>query len=232
MERDTEKLVRLGIALDYAARWNFERTLRDLIQNFYDSIGMDRFAEEFHYEYVQNEKEEYRITMSATDHPFNYEWLVYIGGSTKMDSSAEYIGQYGEGFKICMLNLIRLGITDVTMHSQDWVIRPAIYQEKVGFENVSMLGYSVRKHLNDNVTSLVIDRVPTKYLPYLKEALLHFFYSENPLFGEKLVQNECFAIFRGKGVRIPCQQNLDFSGILYKRYLARGRLGIRCVLLS
>lgn len=232
MGRDTEEIVRLGIALDYAAKWNFERTLRDLIQNFYDSIGMYRFAEEFHYDYVQSEKSEYRVTMSAIDHPFNYEWLVYIGGSTKTDDSEEYIGQYGEGFKICMLNLIRFGISDVTMHSQDWEIRPAIYLEKVGNEEVRMLGYSVRKTLDDNVTSLVIDHIPQKYLPYLEEALLHFFYSENPLFGEELVQNKKFAIYRGNGKRIPCHQSIDFSGILYKRYLARGRLPFPLFILS
>ena len=36
-----EKLIRLGIALDYPVQWKFERVLRDLIQNFYDSIGPD-----------------------------------------------------------------------------------------------------------------------------------------------------------------------------------------------
>ncbi len=224
MEKNTEEIVRLGIALDYAARWNFERTLRDLIQNFYDSIGMDRFAEEFHFEYVLTDKDKYRITMSTIGHPFNYEWLVYIGGSTKTEDSGEFIGQYGEGFKICMLNLIRLGMPDVTMHSQDWEIRPATYQERVGCEDVTMLGYSVRKTVDDNMTLLVIDRVPSKYRSYLEEALLHFFYPGNPLFGEMLVQDSRFAIFKGSGVKIPCQQNLDLSGILYKRYLARGRL--------
>ena len=46
-----EKLIRLGIALDYPVKWKFERVLRDLIQNFYDSIGPDRFGEAFHYSY-------------------------------------------------------------------------------------------------------------------------------------------------------------------------------------
>lgn len=44
-------LIKLGIAMDYPVEWDFERILRDLIQNFYDSIGYENFAKEFHYSY-------------------------------------------------------------------------------------------------------------------------------------------------------------------------------------
>ena len=39
-------LIKLGIAMDYPVEWDFERILRDLIQNFYDSIGCENFAKE------------------------------------------------------------------------------------------------------------------------------------------------------------------------------------------
>lgn len=40
------KLIPLHIAMDYPVNWDFERILRDLVQNFYDAIGCERFKEE------------------------------------------------------------------------------------------------------------------------------------------------------------------------------------------
>ena len=95
-------LIKLGIAMDYPVEWDFERILRDLIQNFYDSIGCENFTKEFHYSYraEYGRKRSYTVKMSTQGHPFSYEWLVYIGGSTKASSVGKYIGKYGEGFKI------------------------------------------------------------------------------------------------------------------------------------
>ena len=41
-----DKLIKLEIAMDYQVNWEFERILRDLIQNFYDSIGFNMFKNE------------------------------------------------------------------------------------------------------------------------------------------------------------------------------------------
>ncbi|MDE7185883.1 MAG: hypothetical protein K2O40_15775 [Lachnospiraceae bacterium] len=44
-------LIRLGIAMDYQVKWGMRRILRDFVQNFYDSIGAERFGDEFEYKW-------------------------------------------------------------------------------------------------------------------------------------------------------------------------------------
>lgn len=171
-------LIKLGIAMDYPVEWDFERILRDLIQNFYDSIGYENFAKEFHYSYraEYGGKRSYTVKMSTKGHPFSYEWLVYIGGSTKASSVGKYIGKYGEGFKISVLSLWKMGIMDIFMHSADWNIRPCIYEEKVENSVVKMLGYEYEQTEDDGETTLVLHGVPWYVYDELSEALLHFFY--------------------------------------------------------
>ena len=222
-------LIKLGIAMDYPVEWDFERILRDLIQNFYDSIGCENFAKEFYYSYraEYGGKRSYTVKMSTQGHPFSYEWLVYIGGSTKASSVGKYIGKYGEGFKISVLSLWKMGIMDIFMHSADWNIRPCIYEEKVENSVVKMLGYEYEQTEDDGETTLVLQGVPWYVYDELSEALLHFFYKENPLFGEKIGESERCIIYRRSKELIPCAAyRPKFKGILYCNYLARGRISI------
>lgn len=48
----------LGIATDYQVRWNVHRIIRDFIQNFYDSVGYEHFADEFQYEWDLYDQDE------------------------------------------------------------------------------------------------------------------------------------------------------------------------------
>jgi len=219
------KLVKLGIALDYPVRWGFEKVLRDLIQNFYDSIGYESFGKDFHYSYDPMDDTNYQITMSTENRTFNFEWLTYLGASTKT-GKRNYIGKYGEGFKICMLSLMKMGITDISMHSGGWTINPCSYMENIDGVNVSMLAYEYREVPEDESTSLIIRGVNRKNVSYMEEALLHFFYPANPLFGEKIGQGEKYIIFESNGKSIPTTQPDRFRGIFYVNYLARGRLPV------
>lgn len=220
-------LIKLGIALNYPVEWDFERILRDLIQNFFDSIGWENFGKEFLYSYKLKKKKGYTVTMSTQGHPFSYEWLIYVGGSTKTSSSKIHIGKYGEGFKICMLGLWKMGIKNIYMHSAGWKIRPCVYEEKVEDSVVKMLGYQYKKAKDDGKTILVMRGVPRRFYYELSEALLHFFYRENPLFGERIAESEKCIIYRRNEMQIPCGEDLEeFRGILYCNYLARGRLSL------
>ena len=228
MEAGNGKLLKLGIAADYPVNWNFERILRDLIQNFYDSIGCERFQKEFDYSWRLTGDEatgEKRIelTLKTIGHSFHYDWLVYLGGTTKTADSREYTGKYGEGFKICMLCLLKECI-QVSMHSQDWLLHPCLYNETIDRANVRMLGYVYGRVKDDGITELKLSNIPRKYERLIKEGLLHFFYKENPLFGEKLYESERGVIFRNSGHRIPAIREPEFYGILYVHCLARGRL--------
>ncbi|MEZ3433511.1 MAG: hypothetical protein K1W34_02560 [Lachnospiraceae bacterium] len=116
---DIPSLIPLGIAMDYHVKWNVHRILRDFIQNFYDCIGTERFADEFQYEWEVVEREriskygprkekQLHIKIKTLGHSFSYDWLTYIGGSTKTGKNG-YAGAYGEGFKIALLCLVKLG---------------------------------------------------------------------------------------------------------------------------
>ena len=94
-------IIPINIVREYPVDWNFQQILRDLIQNFYDEIGYENFFKEFQYEW--EEKEGYiNLSMRTKGHSFCYEWLTYVGGSTKTGSDRPYIGMYGDVYKICM----------------------------------------------------------------------------------------------------------------------------------
>ena len=154
-----EKLVKIGLSIDYPIEWDMEMILRDLMQNFFDAIGHERFAEDFIYNVSGTE--EVDCIMAAKGHSFSYEWLVSIGGSTK--EPGENIGFYGEGFKMCMLRLIQLSIVECTMESEEWILRPCVYYEKVSGNRVGMLGYMVSERADDGNTRLTIKGIPSKY---------------------------------------------------------------------
>ena len=222
-----EKLLPLSIAMDYPVHWDFEKTLRDLIQNFYDEVTPESFAREVKYSYEkgEGEKEEFSLTLSMEGHLFSYEWLTYIGGSTKTDSMGSKIGMYGEGFKICCLSLLKLGIPDLVMHSGNWSVKPAEYSIQIEDRTVQMLGLTYWEEENDGLTRLTLRHIPKEYQRFLEEGLLHFFYEGNPLLGEELPRGEARA-FRSSKMPIPCEdkETSDFQGILYYRNLARARL--------
>lgn len=225
-------LIPLNIALDYPINWEFERILRDLIQNFYDSIGADRFHEEFFYSWKEEKDGTFSIEMKTHAHPFSYEWLTHIGGSTKTQSGGEYIGQYGEGFKMCMLCLLKEGHYQIMMRSQNWKITPCVYSEKIDEKSVNMLGYEYEETEDDGWTVLTVSGIDRYEERILNEALYHFFYPQNPLFGNPLIRTEQLEVYERSNIPIPCRNySLDFKGILYCNYLARGRLPFDLIIL-
>ena len=117
------ELIKIGIALDYPINWTIETVMRELVQNFYDAIGEERFGKDFKIN-VRRNKEFVDVVMETKGNSFSYEWLNYVGGSTKTDHPGKYVGMYGEGFKMCMLSLENLGCRMCRMESQNWTITP------------------------------------------------------------------------------------------------------------
>jgi len=212
----------LELAVDYPIKWDFQKVLRDFIQNFYDAIGPDKFGTDFDYNYEKSGGS-YKLRMKIDGQPFSHELLSYIGSSTKSDDG-NTIGKYGEGFKMSCLSAYKMGMS-ITMHSEDWEISPATYTETIDGHKIEMFGYKL-KHVNsDGITSLVIDNIHEKYHNILQEGLLDFFYPENPLFGEIIGKGDNYSIYSRSSKRIPCgQYEPSLKGVLYINNLARGRL--------
>lgn len=223
-------LIKLEIAVDYPIQWEFCRVFRDLIQNFYDSLMAKAFGKEFRYK-IELEDDGYHVLMEIQKKEFSYEWLTYVGGSTKTDKTGEYIGKYGEGFKMAALRIMQMGGMMLTMHSQNWLISPVIYNETIDGRNIPMLGYDYNEVLNDGITRLEIRGINISHRVILEEALLDFCYPENELFGPLVGKGQQWELYERSERIIPCRQNdPNLKGILYINNLARGRLDIPVVI--
>lgn len=224
-------LVKLDLAFDYPVGWSFETVLRDFAQNFYDSIGYQNFDKDF--ELISNPSPECPswaddVVMQTKGHSFDYEWLMYIGASTKTEKPSEYVGQYGEGFKMGVLSCMQNEWCIPVMESDDWVIRPCIYTETIDGKEVKMLGYDMQKRQNDGYTRLTLEKV-SKYSWEIKEVKLNFYYPENPLIGKKIAESDNCIIHERSKTSIP--GILSSNGILFCNYLARGVLDFKLVIM-
>jgi hypothetical protein len=70
----------LNLIFDYPVHWSRYKVLRDLIQNFYDSIPRHAWAERFGHRVEQQ-----RLTLVSEGVDFSDDWLIPIGASTKRD---------------------------------------------------------------------------------------------------------------------------------------------------
>ncbi|MCM1235954.1 MAG: hypothetical protein NC489_38175 [Ruminococcus flavefaciens] len=222
-------MIPLGIAMDYQVKWNMHRIIRDFIQNFYDSIGYGQFADEFQYEW-NVEGNMLHITMRTKGHSFSYEWLACLGGSTKT-GKAGYAGEYGEGFKIAMLCLMKLG-GDAVMSSGSWELHPCEYAEKIDGERIRMFGYKMMERKDDGCTTLELSGISASEdnIRYAEEAMLEFFYPQNGLLAEKIEEGDGYALYARSDTRIPCTESDDIPGVFYYKYIARGRLPFSAVI--
>ena len=223
-------LIKLEVAMDYPIQWEFSRVFRDLIQNFYDSLTPEEFSQKFRYHF-ELEDNRYHVWMETVGIEFSYEWLIYVGGSTKTDKAGKYIGKYGEGFKMSALRIMQMGAMKLTMHSQDWIISPVTYSETIDEKEIPMLGYEYKKVLKDGITRLEITGINKKHKVILEEALLDFCYPENELFGPLIRKGAEWELYKRSEKEIPCRQNLpNLKGILYINNLARGRLDLPVII--
>ena len=226
LKPDKGELIKLDMAMDYPVNWGFDRIIRDLVQNFYDSIGSDNFAKEFKYSFFQDENKANVLIMETYGHPFSYEWLTYIGGSTKTDHPGDYVGMYGEGFKICALCLVRQNIS-LCMESEGWRIEACEYTERIENSSVPMLGYKLYPREDDGMTRLTLTGIKDSIGEIIETASLNYFYPENPLLGEKIYECNKYAIYHRSKMRIPCTQEYNIPGVLFCNRLARGRLSLK-----
>lgn len=220
------ELIKIGIALDYPINWTIETVMRELVQNFYDAIGEERFGKDFKIN-VRRNKEFVDVVMETKGNSFSYEWLNYVGGSTKTDHPGKYVGMYGEGFKMCMLSLENLGCRMCRMESENWTITPCIYDELVSGTVVKMLGYIYNTREDDGCTRLSMQIDSLGCINDEDDILYEFFYTNNKLFGEFVVKNEKIVIYKRSNIECPSKYfDRDFKGVLYVNGLARSRLNI------
>jgi len=106
----------LSLVKNYVAHWGLSEAVRELIQNALDS------ASPFVYEFVKIEGEEKTTFVLNSEFAILPASCLLLGATSKADD-ADAIGSFGEGFKIALLVLTRLGF-DVDMFNGDKLWKP------------------------------------------------------------------------------------------------------------
>lgn len=133
-------LVPLNLIWDYPIRWTRYEVLRDLIQNFYDSVGAERWRDTFEHR-IEGEE----LVFRAPGVKFSWEWLVPIGASTKRGTAGMYsAGYFGEGFKMAALCGHRDHGWEIEMESGDWAIRVTTAETKVDGRSLTTLALEIQ----------------------------------------------------------------------------------------
>ncbi len=183
------RCIPLNLIFDYPVHWSRYKVLRDLIQNFYDSIPRHAWTERF-----SHRIEHGRLTLVSKGVDFSYDWLVPIGASTKRDGDGDYAGYFGEGFKIAALCALRDFGWTIEVRSRDWHLGVVTDTLDVDGRRLKTLAYKVRTGLRQAAdTELTI--TPFHDTDTLETALLSFFYPDNPLLGEVIWSSPTAAVY-------------------------------------
>ena len=199
----------LNIIKSYPVSWNRYKIFRDFIQNFYDSVGYEKWNESLNYEY-----EDSSIVIWIDGITFSYEWLLHIGASTKTNSSNKNAGYFGEGFKIASLCAVRDYNYSIKMESADWFLSVKFVTHKIDDQYVEMMVYDVERSAQDLKKSrLTIKNIGQRDYEIFKTALLSFYYPENSIIGPLIWRNDDGAVHYRSSNPIPEElpYNTDFG---------------------
>lgn len=206
---------KLNLLIDYPVKWSEYAVIENFIQNFYDAIGLENFANDFHTSYSDQ-----IITMKSNT-VFDKEWLYYMGTSTKRSGHKHYAGHFGEGFKIAALVAYRDMGLSIRMESKDWVLTVSECDQKIGEEVHKTLAYKVGSRPYESNSILTLEGASEKLYEIVEHKKLDFFYYENPRFGEVISCGDNYAVINarkleskkcrgGLFINLQCRQILHF----------------------
>lgn len=151
----------LTITSDYVKNWGVADAVRELFQNAIDQekAGSDNKMT-FSYDGLHD------LTISNKSSVLTTDTLLL--GSTSKEDAPDLIGQFGEGYKIATLVLLRMGKT-VTFYNYGAreVWKPKMVKSR-RFNGASILTFFVSSHVwtkvpDDNLTIVVESISPTEY---------------------------------------------------------------------
>ena len=214
--------------LSYPVRWKKEQVLRDIVQNFYDDVGMSRFGDAFKTEY---DTVNGVVSLTVSSKGFSYEWLLHMGASTKQDQPGTYAGFFGEGFKVAALCALRDFNWKLNMRSRDWALEVITLDTVVDGKELRQLAYRVEEDVrHSDKTVLTLAPFSKKDNDLIKDVVLGFYFQENPLLGKRIFENEYAAIYerskRRKPAHFPEGLDLKGEGIVFIGFQARGSFAL------
>lgn len=138
----------LSLTRNYVSRWGMAQAVRELIQNALDSTSP------FQYEFARDDdREAYTLLLTSEFTTLTPQTLLL--GSTSKSDQRDAIGSFGEGYKIALLVLTRLGY-DVEMRNGDVLWRPRFrHNAKFGEELLVIDESPLTDKLNKGLTFAV-----------------------------------------------------------------------------
>ena len=181
------KTLTSAVTTAWGVEWDEEFIARDLWQNFFDANRQDLAK-------VEVRVDGSTVIISAPV-PMQLERLFYLGS----EKGAEDIGQYGEGFKVAAVCLLRDHDIEPVMQSGNEVFAVRIGMVTVAGSQMHPLVYDFFSTITPYAgTRLILRGCGAKLIKELQTGLSHFFYEGNPLLGEKLWEYDSgkFSLYR------------------------------------
>jgi hypothetical protein len=191
--------INLNLIFDYPVKWGRTQILREFVQNFYDSIGLEKWSDGFKYEIANGQ-----LTMFSEDASYNYEWLVHVGASTKREKNRKYAGYFGEGFKMAALCAVRDMKWGVEAASRRWRLVVTTRNITVDGRELQSLAYEIyetEEFLNG--ARIAVKNFGEEDGRIFQAVIKRFYYPQNPLLGEPIFKNHKYKIFHRSAVEKP-----------------------------
>lgn len=158
-------MYQLSLTKDYAPHWDLVKAVKELLQNAIDSSA------EFQYEFADNDSEEGLTNLTVTSIGVTLPpSSLLLGSSTKQDDP-QSIGKYGEGYKLALLVLTRLGYA-VTVYNGERVWTPCFEPSKKYGCDVLSIREQTRKSAPENLT-FSINGLTDLNVEQIRNACLH-----------------------------------------------------------
>ena len=153
------KAFKLPIRKDYVRHWGLEEAVREIIQNALDSDS--------EFEWKAQDSKLYIISRNSTLDPCSL-----LLGTTSKAENKQAIGSFGEGYKIAMLVLTRLGY-DLTVYNGDYIWKPEFrMDEEYGVEVLNIIQSDVVLFKNTGLT-FEIGGLNAEKIASIQESCLH-----------------------------------------------------------
>lgn len=207
------KRYELSIGKNYVSSWGISEAIRELVQNCIDS---ETNGNEFYYD-LQGDT----LTLGNKNTSLDVSTLVM--GNTSKSNSDKYIGKYGEGFKLALLVLTRLGNSVIINNgNKEWV--PSIEYSNEFQTEVLCINESDCINIGNNL-EYSIDGIDKDCLESINEIILIFnkYNFINTNYGQILTDKQ----YRGKmyvnGLYVMTDSDFDYGYNFEAQYVKLDR---------
>lgn len=155
----------LPITPDYCKHWGIWEALRELAQNVLDRESEDKLKYSRIIKY-SSDKETFTIGNTNT---YLERKTLLLGYTTKMNN--KFIGQFGEGYKLSFIVLLRLGLR-ITVYNGYEIWRPKIVHSYSLDSDVIRFDFEKLKNPSDNLVCKIEGLTPRMYSEFAQNFLL------------------------------------------------------------